>query len=143
MVKKVLILLCIIINCSFSQYTFQTVISGLNQPTVFAFMPGNRIIVNQKGDSSKIFNYTSGQFISCFWNFSDSLYNNPETGVMGVCLDPNFNSNHYVYICYTHRPDSTTRVVRLTESSNQGINPFIVARFKRPGVNFGGPHMAG
>ncbi len=140
---SIVVIIFTFINICFSQYSFQTAISGLNQPTVFAFMPSSRIIVNQKGDSSKIFNSTNGQFISCFWNFRDSLYINPETGVMGVCLDPNFNSNHYVYICYTHGPDSTTRVIRLTENNNQGTNPFVVARFKRPGVNFAGPHMAG
>jgi glucose/arabinose dehydrogenase len=58
--------------------------------------------------------------------------NNFERGTLGICLDPNYASNHYVYVYYIHAvppsPSSQqfSRVVRLTESGNQGTNPFIV-----------------
>ncbi|MCI0715132.1 MAG: PQQ-dependent sugar dehydrogenase [Chlorobi bacterium] len=125
------------------QYLFDVLVSGIREPTAFAILPNGNFIVNQKHDSTKIYNAVNGQLISCFWNFRDSLYDNPETGVIGICIDPNFNSNHCVYILYTDRFDSTARVIRLTENSNVGTNPFIVTKFRRNGPNYGGPHLAG
>lgn len=144
MTKKRLTFLFALISFQiiYSQANYDVIISGLNLPTVFSFMPGDRIIVNQKGDSTKIFNFSNGQLLSCFWNFKDSLYVNPETGLIGVCLDPNFNSNHYVYIYYT-QTDSTLNIIRLTENNNLGTNPVKIFKYKRPGTSWQGPHVAG
>lgn len=129
-------------NIIFAQATYQNIISGLNLPTVFAFMPNGNIIVNQQKDSTFIYNSATGQRISCFWNFKDSAYYNGETGVIGVCLDPSFNSNHYIYIYYVGT-DSTINVVRFLENNNLGTSPVKIFRYKRPGTSFLGPHVAG
>src|SRR4030095_7716228 len=96
MKRLIIFLLFFIISKSAypQQYLFDVLVGGIREPTAFAFLPNGNVIVNQKHDSSKIYNITNGQLISCFWNFRDSLYDNPETGVIGVCVDPNFNSNH-------------------------------------------------
>jgi glucose/arabinose dehydrogenase len=104
-------------------YTYDTLIRGIRNPTAFAFLPNGNIILNQKTDSSKIYNIANGQLISCFWNFRDSLYIDGEAGLLGVCLDPNYAANHYIYIYYM-RTSKAFKIVRLTENNNIGTNPF-------------------
>lgn len=143
MKKKILILLILgLTSTIYSQYTFQPMVTGLRLPTVFAFLPNGNVIVNQKEDSTKIYNMTNGQLISCFWKFTDSLFVFGEAGLIGVCLDPAFSTNHYVYIYYTAK-DSTLRIVKFTENNNSGTNPVLIFRFKRNGVEAMGPHVSG
>ena len=63
---------------------------------------------------------------------------------MGLALDPNFESNHYVYAYYNHRynGDERIRVVRFTESNNIGINPTIILDIDVPN-NIPGNHVGG
>jgi glucose/arabinose dehydrogenase len=103
-------------------------------------MPNGNIIVNQQRDSTKIYNSVTGQKISCFWNFGDSCFYSGETGLIGVCLDPQFITNHYVYIYYVGK-DTTVNVVRLTEVNNLGTNPVKIFRQRRP--NQGSFHVSG
>jgi len=142
--RKILSILILLfsVNTIFAQANYQTIISGLNLPTVFAFMPNGNIIVNQQKDSTFIYNSATGQRISCFWNFKDSCYYNGETGVIGVTLDPSFSSNRFVYIYYVGT-DSTINVVRFVENNNLGTNPLKIFRYRRPGTSYQGPHAAG
>ncbi len=106
------------------QYMLETVVSGLSTPVAFTFLPNNNVIINQKGGLSKI--YTLGNvLVDTFWNFTDSTVSNGERGLIGVCLDPNYSSNHYIYFYYNDIRN-LYRIVRLTENNNRGTNPFIV-----------------
>jgi glucose/arabinose dehydrogenase len=89
-------------------------------------MPDNRIIVNQQKDSTLVYNMNN-QLLSTFWKFKDSCIQNAEGGVIGVCLDPNYVVNKYVYIYYIHNAGyNLYRIVRFTENNNKGTNPFII-----------------
>src|SRR5262249_10547480 len=55
----------------------------------------------------------------------------PETGLLGIVLDPAFEKNHYVYVFYTEvagggtqsgGPNGPNQVVRLTDVGNKGTN---------------------
>jgi glucose/arabinose dehydrogenase len=139
--KKIFCLLYFTTVIYSQNYIVETLINfGFAETVAFDFIPGNRIIVTQQTSSAKVFS-TGGTQLSIFWNFSDSLFTNLEAGVLGVCLDPNFNSNHYIYIYYTNGPDSTLRIVRFTENSNTGTNPSII--FKYHPANGLGLHVAG
>ena len=122
------------------QYTFDTLVRGLRTPTAFAFLPNGNVIVNQKADSSKIYTLNN-QLVSCFWNFSDSIVVFAETGLIGVCIDPNYASNNYIYLYYTHNTPASIRVVRLTNNNNQGINPLII--FNQTVSMMSSNHVAG
>lgn len=125
---KKIILMWIIFSTGivYSQlYTLETVVSGLSQPVAFVFLPNNNIILTQKTGLSKIYTLNN-TFVSDFWNFTDSTQSGGERGLLGVCLDPNYQSNRYIYFYYIHSPGNRYRVVRLTDNSNLGINPFIV-----------------
>src|SRR5258706_13078266 len=140
MKKKILILLFLVSTSAiYSQYTFQTIVSGIREPVAFIFLPNGNLMVNQKHDSVKIYT-PANQLVSCFWNFYDSCISNNERGLIGVCLDPNYASNNYIYFYYTHNP-TTYRVVSLTNNNNHGINPFIV--FSETVGTMSSAHVAG
>lgn len=123
----------------YSQYIYETVLSGLSSPIVFEFLPNNNIILTQKTGLAKIYTLNN-VLVSTFWNFSDSTNSNGERGLIGVCLDPSYSSNHYIYFYYIDI-HNLYRVVRLTENNNIGTNPFIV--FNDTGSNISQVHVAG
>lgn len=127
-------------------YTVETPVTGLAYPIAFEFLPNGNVIMTHKPGEVKIYTLNN-TVVSTFWMFNDSCLNNFERGTLGICLDPNYSSNHYVYVYYVHAvpPTTTTpqflRVVRLTESSNVGTNPYIVFNY---GIGTpAGNHMGG
>ncbi len=115
-----------IYNSSFAQqYVIEDVITGLNQPVSFVFLPNNNVLLNQKTGLSRIYTINNN-LVSDFWNFTDSTNSNGERGLLGVCLDPNYSVNHFVYFYYSMSPVSAFRVVRLTENNNVGTNPTVI-----------------
>jgi glucose/arabinose dehydrogenase len=134
MYKRILLFLIALITAIQSQnYIIETPVTGLNQPVAFEFIPATtNVIITHKLADARIYNLSTGSLVSTFWTFTDSLNSGFERGVLGVCVDPNYSSNHYVYIYYIHSnpPNSSTnqrsRVVRFTQSGNAGTSPFIV-----------------
>jgi glucose/arabinose dehydrogenase len=125
--------------CYSQTYIAENVVTGLTQPVAFTFLPNNNVIITQQTGLAKI--YTLGNvFVSNFWNFTDSVVVSNERGLLGVCLDPNYSSNHYVYFYYIHT-GNTYRVVRLTENNNAGTNPYIL--FNEPNSGGGTLHVGG
>lgn len=149
---RILLLITLYVYLSVSgtaQYIIETPVTNLYRPVDFAFMPNGNVIVTHKESSVRIYTM-SNNMVSIFWTFTDSLNYNFERGVEGVCLDPNFATNHYVYVYYVHSvpPNTSTnqriRIVRFTENSNLGTAPFLVYDQPTPtspvppGNHFGG-----
>lgn len=108
------------------QYMYETVITGLDNPVAFTFIQNSNTIINQRAGKVVIYNHASGQFVSNFWDFTDSCHFISETGLIGVCTDPNYSNNHQIYFFYTSSNPPGYRVVRLTENNNIGTNPAII-----------------
>jgi glucose/arabinose dehydrogenase len=136
-------------SLSYSQnYIVDTAVSGLIVPVAFEFIPGtNNVIVTHQTAYARIYNTSNGQVVSVFWIFVDSLNSIIERGVLGVCTDPNYNLNQYIYIFYTHSSPPNTpnnqraRVVRFKNVNNTGTQPFIVLDYflgDIPGYHVGG-----
>ena len=106
------------------QYLLEPVVTGLTSPVAFTFLPNDNVILTQRGGLARIFTLNNVH-VSNFWNFTDSTVTGGEKGLLGVCLDPNYTVNRFVYFYYIHT-GNVYRVVRLTENSNIGTNPFIV-----------------
>ncbi|MGH2574796.1 MAG: PQQ-dependent sugar dehydrogenase [Ignavibacteria bacterium] len=148
--KKSIILFLIVlfnsINCLSQPYIIETPITGLHKPVAFAFLPNNNVIITHKDSLARIYTLNNVR-VSVFWTFTDSLNSGFERGVLGVCIDPNFVSNRYVYIYYNHSipPNSNTnqrvRVVRFTENNNVGTNPLIVFEYLTGTIQ--GNHVGG
>lgn len=64
-----------------------------------------------------------------------------EGGLMGIALDPNFLTNHYIYIMYTYYEDGKifNRVARLLEQNNKAsINAIILDKIPGGMIHNGG-----
>ena len=121
-------------------YNVDTVIFGLPKAVSFSSMGSDKLIITIKDSTVRIYS-NNGTYLKTFWNFSDSLYSSgQESGVLGVCTDPNFISNHYVYIYYTHLSPASIRVVRFIENNNSGTNPQIILNHQQSqsGIHYSG-----
>ena len=80
-----------------------TVASGLNLPTAFAFAPDGRIFIAEKGGAVQI--VKNGSLLSTPFYTVSPVNTYGDRGLLGIALDPNFASNHYVYLSYTYDVD--------------------------------------
>jgi glucose/arabinose dehydrogenase len=92
-------------------FTSSTVVSGLNSPTDFRFLPDGRILFAEKGGAIKATN-KDGQLQST------PLITLPSStvwarGVNGIEVDPHYEQNGYIYVSYI-RSDNYQRLSRLT-----------------------------
>src|SRR4051812_3605845 len=72
--------------------------NGLQQPTAMVFAPDSRLFVAQQtGDLRVIKN---DQLLAKSFLHVD-VNSDGERGLLGIAFDPNFSSNHFVYIYYT------------------------------------------
>ena len=102
-------------------YSEQQVAGGLSSPTAIAFLPDRRLLVTEKGGDLKLVQGGVGTTIT-----SIPVCTASEMGLLGIAIDPAFNSNGFVYL-YRTKPaaggcgSSTGRfnqVVRVTMSGN-------------------------
>jgi glucose/arabinose dehydrogenase len=68
-----------------------------------------------------------------------------ERGMLGIALDPDFVSNHFVYVFHTFDSgfpcsDSENRVIRFEESNGTGLDPTVIYTFPAVGA---GNHNGG
>jgi aldose sugar dehydrogenase len=92
-------------------YTVTTVVSGLNQPTDFRFLPDGRILFAEKGGAIKVSDQ-NGQLQST------PLITLPTNtvwarGLVAVEVDPHYQENGYIYASYV-TSDNYQRLSRLT-----------------------------
>lgn len=150
--KKYLPLLFVLFFASVygQTYTSTTVVNNLYYPVAFDFAPDGRYFITLKGDdgspntNAKVVVYNpAGALIGNFYDLSDSTVSNFERGVLGIALDPAFSTNHYVYVYYNHSKNGSQalRVVRFTESNNQGTMPVVLLHL--PVGNIPGNHVGG
>lgn len=90
------------------------VATGLTHPTSLAFAPDGRIFVTEQGGTLRVIKngaLLGTPFLSLTVNSKD------ERGLLGVAFDPNFASNQYLYVYYTH-PTLHNRVSRFTANGD-------------------------
>ena len=124
-------------------FEMEDVVTELSQPNAFDFLPNGNIIITEKAGPVKVFS-PSGSIIDTFWNFHDSSFYFGEMGTLGISVDPDYNSNHYIYVYYVSGNVSifNFRIVRFTENNNRGTYPAIVFDFQNP-IGSGNTHAAG
>ncbi len=79
-------------------FTETQLVSGLSNPTAFAFAPDGRLFVCQQGGQLRV--VKNGTLLSAPF-VSVSVDSNGERGLLGVAFDPAFATNHFVYVYYT------------------------------------------
>ncbi len=85
-------------------FTNTTVVSGLTSPTDFRFLPDGRTLIAQKGGTIQVASAT-GQLQSTplITLPTDSTQGR---GLWGIAVDPNYQTNGYVYAAYTLPDDA-------------------------------------
>ena len=86
-------------------------------PTAIAFLPGGRLLVaEQRG---RVYTLTNGvKSANPVWAREDEVLYDGDRGLLGLAVDPNYVSNHYLYFLYSVDPD--TNGVDTSPSDNFG-----------------------
>jgi glucose/arabinose dehydrogenase len=105
--------------------TIEPVVSNLSQPIAMAFDPAGRLFITEK--QGTVLLYANGTLQSAPV-ITFPVEDAGEQGLLGITLDPDFSSNHYIYVYYTRvrpNPGSVTEniVVRFEEHNGAGSNP--------------------
>ena len=74
------------------------VVSGLNAPTAMEFAPDGRLFVLEQGGNVKLVHSDGTTWTALHLNVDS----NGERGLLGIAFDPNYSSNHFVYLYYTN-----------------------------------------
>ena len=104
-------------------FTQSPVVGGLTGPTDMEFAPDGRLFVAEQAGRVRIAK-TNGTLVT-FLDISLKVDSTGERGLLAVAFDPNFSTNHYVYLHYTQKATSTTsvhnRVMRVTASGDRAV----------------------
>jgi glucose/arabinose dehydrogenase len=103
-----------------TRYAVEVVLRNLEVPWSMAFAPDGRLFITERPGRIRI--AQNGTLLPPALVVGDVAATG-ESGVMGLALHPNFNSNHFVYIAYTSRLPGgdvmVNRIVRFREVNNQ------------------------
>ena len=80
----------------------EIVLSGLTEPTAVRFSPDGRVFVAEKSGLIKVFDSLSDTTPTVFADLRTQVHNFWDRGLLDVALAPNFPSNPWVYVLYTH-----------------------------------------
>ncbi len=95
-----------------SGYTETILASGLNRPVALAFLPDGRLLIGEQ-HTGVIRMYKNGALLSTPYSTESPVYIDNEAGLLGLCVDPNFATNGYVYAFVTSS-SSAQRIRRYT-----------------------------
>lgn len=105
----------------------ETVVTGLEAPWALAFAPDRRIFLTERPGRIRVI--INGVLLPEPFATIE-VFHNPglEAGLLGIALDPEFESNHYVYVYHTYADDLAiwNRILRLTEVNNKGEEPTVI-----------------
>jgi glucose/arabinose dehydrogenase len=102
-------------------FTRSPVVGGLTNPIDMEFAPDGRLFVAEQGGKVRV--VKGGGRLATFLDISAKVDSSDERGLLGLAFDPDFATNHFVYIYYTRKATATTpvhnRVVRVTASGDE------------------------
>jgi aldose sugar dehydrogenase len=101
---------------SVAGFSDTAVVTGLDQPTDFAFLPDGRILILEKPGRVKIAP-TGGGTPTLALDMTGIVDEFSERGLLGVCLHPQFAMNGFVFLYYTTNTPRN-RISRFTLSGN-------------------------
>ena len=106
-------------------FSIQRIASGLTNPTGMTFLPDGRILIALKSGIVRVYKPGSGLLATPFIDIRRSVNDFWDHGLLGIAADPNFATNHFVYLLYTYENDSTSysgpktaRLSRVTASGD-------------------------
>jgi glucose/arabinose dehydrogenase len=113
-------------------------VDELSEPTCIAWAPdgSNRLFVSLKSKGIAV--VENGQLRDTLFATFSSLYTASECGVLGLAFDPNYASNHFVYVFVTVS-GSEQQIIRFTDQANVGTQRTkIIENLPTAGANHDG-----
>jgi glucose/arabinose dehydrogenase len=98
---------------SVPRFSDVAIVTGLNQPTDFAFLPDGRILILEK-PGRVLMTGAGGGTPSVVIDMTAPVDDAGERGLLGICLHPGFATNGYVYLYYTFATGPRNRISRFT-----------------------------
>jgi hypothetical protein len=122
-----------------------SLVANLGKPTSMAVAPGGRVFVTQKATNNvgKVRVIKNGSLLTKpFLKLTtDTSY---ARGLLGITLDPNFSTNHYVYVFYTATsPTVHNRVSRFTANGDVAASGSQKVLLDLPTLGTSGGHYGG
>jgi glucose/arabinose dehydrogenase len=105
---------------SVPRFSDTAVVTGINQPTDFAFLPDGRILILEKPGRILIA-APGGGVPTVVLDYRTSVDDGGERGLLGICLHPSFASTGWIFVYYTTNVPMN-RIVRFTLTGST-INP--------------------
>jgi len=106
-----------------SGFVRSPVVGGLTDPVDMEFAPDGRLFVAEQ--AGKLYIVKPDGTLAKFLDISSKVDSTGERGLMAVAFDPNFSTNHYVYLDYTRAATATApvhnRVARVTASGDRAV----------------------
>lgn len=122
----------------------QTVLSNMDAPVAMAFDPAGRLFYTEKA-TGRVRLYENGA-LQATPVITFTVDSNGERGLLGITIDPDFNTNHYIYVYYTCGaaggcPTLQNQVVRFEEHSGVGSSPTVVFFSPQSATNHNGGNI--
>ena len=126
-------------------------VTGVASPTALAFTPDGRLLITTQPGQLRV--YQGGALVATpaiDLAATRSICTNSERGLLGVAVDPNFASNHFIYLYYTVKTGSgcagvaaANRVSRFTlsDSNSAGSELILIDNIPNPGGNHNGGEL--
>lgn len=108
-------------------YRIETVLDGLDQPTAIAATPDGRLLITEQL-TGRVRVVQDGALLDEPWveipvYYADAFLQ--ELGLVGIAVDPEFETNRYVYLYYTERDAQGVRrtvLARLRDVDGRGTD---------------------
>lgn len=100
----------------------ETIATNLTVPWALAFAPDGRLFLTERPGRVRVID-GGGLRSQAVINLASVVRNVGEGGLCGIDVDPDFATNHYLYVYYTYQSGSAigNRVVRLIENNNIAV----------------------
>jgi len=100
-------------------FTETQFVTGLASPTAMEFAPDGRLFICQQGGQLRV--VKNGALLSTPF-LTVTVDSNGERGLLGITFDPNFATNHFLYIYYTATtPNIHNRISRFTANGDVAV----------------------
>ena len=104
----------------------RTIAPGLSAPTAIAWAPDGRMFIAEKKGRVKVVSASGVLQTTPLLDISSHVYGIADRGLLGIAVDSDFASNHYMYLLYVYQPPSppdqfgarTSRLTRVTVNDN-------------------------
>jgi len=108
-----------------NDFKIEVIAQGLDTPWALAFAPDGRLFITERPGRVRIIKDGKLQNVKIT---IPGVYEQSESGLMGIAVHPDFDSNHYVYVYHTYRRNGTllNRTLRFTEKNNSFTDQKII-----------------